>query len=146
MSDEKPIIRLWQLTGLGLIISHPSGVIYSNQTGGYACDHRELEGVFVPLADADVDQYAPLDEHFYSGPKWRGHCYNGIDEETAAVVDGILATSYLTRRLSVDREKLASSDEAWIYVIIAPHEGNDDRQTFHGYPSGVGVLTWPNSD
>ena len=146
MSDEKPIIRLWQLTGLGLIISHPSGVIYSNQTGGYACDHRELKGVFVPLTDADVDQYAPLDEHFYSGPKWRGHCYNGIDEETAAVVDGILATSYLTRRLSVDREKLASSDEAWIYVIIAPHEGNDDRQTFHGYPSGVGVLTWPNSD
>ena len=146
MSDEKPIIRLWQLTGLGLIISHPSGVIYSNQTGGYACDHREPEGVFVSLTDADVDQYAPLDEHFYTGPKWRGHCYNGIDEETAAVVDGILATSYLTRRLSVDREKLASSDEAWIYVIVGPHEGNDDRQTFHGYPSGVGVLTWPNSD
>jgi hypothetical protein len=66
VSDEKPIIRLWQLTGLGLIIAHPSGVIYSNQTGGYACDHRELEGVFVPLTDPDVDQYAPLDEHFYT--------------------------------------------------------------------------------
>ena len=78
------------------------------------------------------------------GPAVR--CYCGIDEETAAVVDGILATSYLTRRLSVDREKLASSDEAWIYVIVGPHEGNDDRQSFHGYPSGVGVLTWPNSD
>ena len=145
MSDSKPVIRLWHLTSPGLIISHPSGVIYSNQTGGYACDHPEMEWVFVPLADPDVDQYAELDRHF-TGPKWGGHCYSGIDEETAAFVDGVLATSYMTRRLTVNRDKLDVSDEAWIHVIIAPHEGENDIHEFHGYPSGVGVLTWPNSE
>ena len=53
---QRTLVRLWQITGPGLIISHPSGVIYSNLTGGYACDHRELEGVFVPLTDPHVDQ------------------------------------------------------------------------------------------
>jgi len=142
--NDKPIIRLWNLVGLGLIVAHPSGVIYSNQTGGYACDHPEMEGVFVPLHDTDpyVDQYQQLDQHFYYGPKWRGHCYSGIDEETAAVVDEILTGSYLTRRLTVNRDKLRDSEEAWIHVIIAPPRERD----FDGYPSGVGVLTWPNSD
>jgi len=37
MEQKRPIIRLWQLHGIGLIITHPSGVMYSNQTGGYAC-------------------------------------------------------------------------------------------------------------
>jgi hypothetical protein len=35
--------------GLGLIIEHPTGVIYSNQTGGNFCLQPELEGAFVPL-------------------------------------------------------------------------------------------------
>ena len=44
MEQKKPVIRLGQLDGLGLIITHPSGVLYANQTGGYACHHPEMEG------------------------------------------------------------------------------------------------------
>jgi len=104
-----------------------------------------MEGVFVPLMDPDIDQQAALKTYF-TGPKWRGHCYNGIDEETADVVDGILATSSLTRQLRVNRAKLAESDEAWIHVMISPAEGREEYRLFDGFPSGRGIITWENSD
>ncbi|AUX40429.1 uncharacterized protein SOCE26_018300 [Sorangium cellulosum] len=42
------LIRLYD-AGLGLIIKHASGVLYTNQTCGVCCAQPELEGVFVPL-------------------------------------------------------------------------------------------------
>ena len=98
MAQQQPMIRVGQLDGLGLIIAHPSSVLYGNQTGGYACHHPAMEGAFVPWMDPDIAQQMALEEHC-TGPKWYGHCYNGIDDETADVVDGILATSPLTRML-----------------------------------------------
>src|SRR5215467_8770498 len=97
---DKPIVRLWELHNLGLIVCHPSGVIYSNQVGGYSTHHPEVEGSFVPLQEHDLefDQQAALESHF-TGPKWRGHCYRGIDEETADFVDDVLSRSTVTARL-----------------------------------------------
>ena len=45
----KPTIELWESVGLGLIVEMPSGVLYSNQTGGFSCLHPAIEGVFLPL-------------------------------------------------------------------------------------------------
>jgi len=145
MEQAQPVIRLWQLNGIGVIIAHPTGVLYTNQVGGYACDHPSMEGAFVPLMDPDIDQQKALEDHF-TGPKWRGHCYGGIDEETADVVDDILAMSPLTRRLTVNREKLAYSEEAGIHVRIAPDEEENSFGEFDGFPDDTGVLTWENSD
>jgi len=145
MTAEKPIIRLWSLNRLGMIISHPSGVIYSNQVDGYANDHIELEGAFVPLEDAAVDQHTPLEEYFF-GPKWRGHCYAGIDAETADFVDDVLSRAQTTRMLKVDRDKLKLCGEAWIWVKFSPEEQTDRWSEFAGFPSGSGVITWENSD
>ena len=145
MEQDKPVISLWPLNGIGLIIAHPSGVLYMNQVGGYACNHPRMEGAFVPLMDPDIDQQKALEDYF-TGPKWHGHCYNGIDAETADFVDGVLATSPLTRRLHVNREKLAASEEAWIHVRIAPNEDEKSFGKFAGFPSGMGVITWENSD
>ena len=154
-TSDKPVLRLWALQGIGLIIACPSGVIYSNQTGGYACDHPEMEGVFIPLmypGDIDsinarergelMDQQAELEKHF-TGPKWRGHCYAGIDAETADFVDGVLAASKVTRALKVDRTMLKYSSEAWIHVLIPP---DDDSELWEGLPAGAAVVTWDNSD
>jgi hypothetical protein len=44
-----PLIRLWNTGGIGLILLYPSGIWYTNQTGGYSCFHPEVEGMFVPL-------------------------------------------------------------------------------------------------
>jgi hypothetical protein len=153
--DAKPTIRLWALKGIGLIIAHPSGVLYGNQTGGHANFHMALEGVFVPLmdpGDADtyraklsgefVDQQSALDAYFM-GPKWEGYCDAWIDDETADFVDKVLAGSTATRRLKVDRDRMADSHEAWIHVVVPADDG---YQLYEGFPGGPGVLTWQNSD
>jgi hypothetical protein len=142
---SKPIINLWQLDGIGLIVSHPTGILYSNQTGGYACLSPQFEGAFVPLKDPLVNQQEELERHF-TGSKWKGHCYNQIDDETADFIDTVLASSYLSNRLKVNREKLADSHEAWIHVVISPDDRDGDLQEFSGFTSSFGVLTWENSD
>lgn len=145
MSDEQRAPRLTveldEFQGLGLILAYPSGVIYTTQAGGYCCLHQKIEGVFVPVSTLDSHWQKLLDDHFFHGPKWAGHCYKGIDEETADFLDTELETTYLTQHLRVDRARLADSVEAWIYVRVAPARL---------WPSvdaeASGVLTWNNSD
>ncbi|EMN00850.1 hypothetical protein LEP1GSC021_4612 [Leptospira noguchii str. 1993005606] len=50
---NRPIIRLWGMENIGLIIEYQTGIIYSNQTGGYACLQPEVEGFLVPLEDLE---------------------------------------------------------------------------------------------
>ncbi len=142
---NKPIINLWRIDGVGLIIAHPTGVLYSNQTGGKKCLFPEVEGAFVPLKDPLMNQQAELELHF-TGYKWKGNCNSKIDEETADFIDSVLACSYLSKTLKVNREKLADSFEAWIHVVILQDDRDEYLQEFCGFPSGFGVLTWDNSD
>ena len=86
MKKEKAEIDLYNTEHLGLIIMIKSGVIYTNQTGGYACLHPETEGVYVPLSNEKSELLNKLMEYF-TGSKWKGCCWNGIDEETAAFID-----------------------------------------------------------
>jgi len=116
---SKPRVLLYDARGLGCIILWPTGIEYSNQTGGYACLHPTAEGFYVPLFNELFDQEALLRRHF-EGPKWRGFCDRGIDEETALEVERILDAALPTRELglTVDRERLADSHEAWIHVNV----------------------------
>lgn len=57
---NKVVINLFEFDNIALIISHPTGVFYSNQTGGYTCLSSEFEGAFVPLKNALVDQQPSL--------------------------------------------------------------------------------------
>ena len=143
---DKPLIQLWQSRSLGLIVRHPSGVRYTNQTGGYACLHPEIEGVYVPLADAYSEQVSRLAEHFVT--RWGGHCYDGIDAETADFIEQVLRTSWVAENLQVDRTRLEDSHEAWIYVRVpgSADSGNPRLQPFSGFLDAEGVLTWENSD
>ena len=120
----------------GVIIECPSGVEYSNQSGGYACRDMSLEGAYVPLGIPDKAL-----EQYFVGDKYRGHCYSGIDREDADLIDGWLVNT----GFRVDREMLADSMEAWVWVVPAPVGPG------WGYVSGVGeldyaVLVWGNSD
>ena len=153
MNDEtiiRPIIELYNNKGIGLIIAHLSGVLYTNQVGGYACLHPEIEGVFTPLED-DFGKLEYKLSNYFVGPKWKGWCYQGIDAETADFIDKHLHSWKPTSRLSVDRAKLKESCEAWIWVKI---DSNDFVKTpngiyesdFRGFDSKSGILTWQNSD
>src|SRR5260370_13995048 len=67
---EVPLIDLNEYDGLGLIVQWPTGVRYSNQTGGGSVHHPELEGMFVPLPDAQRRVTRKLSPHI-TLPQWR---------------------------------------------------------------------------
>ena len=140
---KKPLIELFSFSGIGLIFQCQSGVLYTNQVGGYACLQPEIEGVFMPLADEKFDKYHDL-KRFFARGNWKGNCYNGINEETAKFVDSILFNLLGTQTVEVDKDKLFESNEAWIYVVAF-----DDGVTYkqwEGFGDATGVLTWMNSD
>lgn len=127
--------------GLGLIVAATSGQTYSNQCGGYACRHPELEGVYVALGPTP----ASFENHFVGeSSKWKGHCYDGIDEETARFLDVELASDALGRIgcVTVDHGRLRDSEEAWVWVKIAENH----HPLLRGHGGRNGVLVWENSD
>ncbi len=146
-----PIIKLYGASGLGLIVLYPSGVLYTNQTGGYACLHPVTEGVYAPLSDARHEQQQKLYDYF-TGSKYQGWCTEGIDEDDALVIDAILATACDSACLRVNREKFTASHEAWVYVTIhrpidAPNRWETQPgYTVYGFCGKEGIVTWENSD
>lgn len=143
----RPLIQLYEHTGIGIILFCPSGVRYSNQTGGYACLHPEAEGVYLPLGDGSSPVATDLNGHFET--VWAGHCYDGIDGETADLIDQLLASTPEMDRFRVERDRLADSHEAWIYVRLPAANGVENPlfDVVSGFPAGtLGVLTWENSD
>ena len=137
MNETGFTIDLLDSDTAGLIIACKSGVTYTNQVGGYACRHPEIEGVFVPLPTNISEQL----EAFFTGPKWNGRCYDEIDEETASFVDSLLQTPDLGGTLCVDRARFKESCEAWIRVKVSMNS-----LLWPGLNDGEGVLTWQNSD
>jgi hypothetical protein len=136
---------LYELSGMGIIVSHPTGIFVSNQVGGHACQHPSLEGFYLPLVMARSPVMASLHEHFTE--KWRSHCYDGIDAETADFMDGLFEQEHCSRGLKVDRSKLDNCLEAWVYVTFDERAFAPGRGAILTPPiQGLGVVTWPNSD
>jgi hypothetical protein len=137
----KPIVRLWSLVGAGLIVPRSSGIIYTNQTDGYACDHPSLEGVFIPLSnDYDHERYQDSLEC-----KLCGIFPEGCGAPTPEMCDQFehLFEQYPeTAGIRIDRDKVDESREAWIWVVLEESERHD----FQGFGHSAAVLTWPNSD
>jgi Family of unknown function (DUF6210) len=136
------VISLYQINSVGVIIFCPSGAVYSNQTGGYACNQPGAEGVFVPLLSEEngLGQVAQnmIDKHFWD--KYGGWTNGGIDEETANFLDqDFFPHFHTTIGLKVDRQRLKESHEAWVYLEPSDFIGFDPKM------SGA-VLTWINSD
>jgi hypothetical protein len=125
-------IELWEAIGLGLIVECPTGIIYSNQTGGTSCLHPEVEGVFVPLRNACDETrkvFGPENELFdyFTGPKHGGAgATSGLDSADADFIDDLLRKYALGGVVAVDRGRLAESHEAWVYVTVGREEENDD--------------------
>ncbi len=131
---------LYDMVGVGVVVALPTGVVYSNQTGGTACLQPELEGAFLPVntqhPEGDPEGLEARLAAVFVGV---GH----FDDQMANRVDQVLSRFQETEGLRVDRSRGRNSHEAWIHVTI--------RQTPSGSAQGMtgplsGVLTWPNSD
>ena len=93
----KPEIQIWDTVGLGLIISYPTGILISNQTGGTACLHPKLEGIYLPFANdysLDTNEFMSpeieLSEYFLSGKYYGTGAIRGIDMDDANAIEKIL--------------------------------------------------------
>jgi hypothetical protein len=146
-----PVIELYGASGLGLIVLYSSGVSYTNQTGGYACLHPVIEGVYAPLSDTQQTQQQQL-LAYCTGSKYQGWCTEGIDEEDASAIDAILAQEGDSACLRVNRETFKESHEAWGDVTIhepvdpSPNWKTQPGYTLYGFVGQEGVLTWENRD
>ncbi len=144
--DKSTFMRL-HTEGIGIIVPSESGVYYCNQIAGYACYHRSLEGIFIPLAATVYDEEKQrrlnvqdiLDDYFFRG-KYAGWCTNGIDNGAADFLDGLFKQYKLG--IAVCRTKLKKCAEAWIYIKIL----EDDGYAFKGFKGQKGIFTWENSD
>jgi len=145
-------VDLWNMAGTAIIVPHPCGVFYKNQVGGYSCSHCELEGILVPLTTGgsgsqNLSNTCPLAielfDYFFKGSKWKGHCYRGLDEETADHLDALFQKYKSTSFLRVDRTLLSKSKEAWIHVTL---HFPDAGLSLFSVSSKTAILTWPNSD
>ncbi len=132
-SIDKPLVDLGALgpATLGLIILYPSGVVYTNQTGGLLCTHPSAEGVFMPIGTPDQ---ARTLARFFAGAS------TTIGDAQRRHVDRTLDDNAETRILRVDPAEMDRSHEAWIYVTIASQPGRLVSFGTHG------ILTWQNSD
>ena len=144
MYDEELIqIDLQELAGVHFIVHHLTRIEYSHQCGGLACYDLRMEGFLVPCPNS-IRAGEELLRHFYTGPKYRGNCYNGIDEEDASLIDGLLA-SLGYEVLKVNRDLLDKSFEAWVHLQC-------DRSVpcipycYNSKPDQDVVMIWENSD
>ncbi|WP_378181153.1 DUF6210 family protein [Aquimarina sp. SS2-1] len=148
----KPEITIHDSVGLGIIIEFPTGVMISNQTGGTACLHPKIEGVYVPLrndyAEDTLEFFSPEIElsKYFKGSKYRGTgAVQGIDMEDVYRINIILSKSKLIECVEIDVNHLQESHEAWIWIKIKQTKKLDLIKGFEAFPL-KGVLTWSNSD
>jgi hypothetical protein len=148
---EKPVIAIYDTVGTGIIIAFPTGIMVTNQTGGTACLHPKIEGIYLPLAnDCNEKSYEFIRpeialNNYFNDDKYQGTgATKGIDRTDAKAVNTILEKVGLSSSIEVDMQKLAQSHEAWIRITIKNNiSGLLDG--FKSYPL-QGVLTWNNND
>lgn len=129
---QKVLVELCRYIDLqGLILEIPTGVYYTNQTGGHACNHPQVEGVYMPF---------PVPIELRTRMINVGSLESGISQEEADELDSLLL-AYHTE-LKVDRERLLQVQEAWLPVQIR----NDRNGYWEGCKNLLGTLTWGNSD
>ena len=147
--EPTPTVKLYANRGFRLIIDYPSGVFYSNQTGGFSILFPEIEGIYIPLKNniereslAFRSPELELYDYFW-GPKHRGvGATDGLDREDADFIDTVLEKWKLSDSLKVDRERLKESHEAWVYVTVLGNEGNRwlNSDKVSGYELGLQSL------
>lgn len=118
-------ILLYDLEQPALIVPWSTGLIYQNQTAGVGCNQREAPGALVPIPGYILTPAVLQMEN----REWltRDDADN-IDQSWLNHPDFVI-------RMTVDRDQLNQSEEAWIYV-----------KTVLDWYAGTAILTWPNSD
>lgn len=136
-----------------LIIEAKTGVKYSNQTGGYACNHPEVEGFLLPInLTLDCAEQGLLLNCYYMNADDESTTYTKEQlEEVKIFIDILnqsLYDSYLIdSKFKIDESRLNIMEEAWIPLISDKFKINDGSFITGKIKKPVrAILTWENSD
>ena len=132
---DKFVVQLWESQTASLLVEAPTGAIYTNQCGGTACSHPEVEGFEVPVSYFDDGEAYKLLCDFWFEPVGDPCWVNLIEERLTAlntVVAGYInAPNNMHMKVDESRIYTMAWGEAWVPVTSA---------------YGPGILTWMNSD
>lgn len=120
-----------EVNGVAIIVGHPTGVRYTNQSDGTCCQQMTLEGFAVPYDLGLPEWQREIEGYFFQHYGNGGH----INDADADFLEKYLCL------YRVDRSRLKDSMEAWVYVTPRPGCGFP-----HGLTTGPVVFCWPNSD
>lgn len=128
-------IELWSLDSFfGLIVLAPTGITWTNQTGGVSCNHPEAEGFLIPLPFAWVS------------------CKDSLENEWGAPYDAARVGAWLLERqlgeLFEPDPEATRLEEAWIPVRVLQDipESDFHSSLLEGVAGKRAILTYPNSD
>lgn len=136
-------IHLYNLKQPAIIVKAETGLIYTNQTNGVACNHPSQEGFLVVLRSNSSRVFNP-DYWYKEMPE--------LNEDLYVEMEGALKNNFWNIR-DIRVERSAKNQEAWVHVRFRGDFENKD--TFHSgsfsrdeeeYPEYEGILTWENCD
>ncbi len=97
------VVKLWELSGAALIVPEKTGVHFTNQVNGNACEHPYQEGILIPINN----DCFPEDPQFLETQLCQlfdGE-WNTITEDMAKEIDRILSRFPETKGISVDQSQ-----------------------------------------
>jgi hypothetical protein len=143
-----PRIELWDMYGdfVAVIVPEKTGVIWSNQTAGIACQHPEMEGYLIPLPwqfmqGAEKKGKDPIEDHGFGV---RGDVYDPEKVQTFLDWSGL---AVYFEPLTMDAAKAFGEPfhEAWVPAMVVRETGDLPVHLEHLAGRAV-VLTYNNSD
>jgi len=142
-------VTLYDLNQPAIIVKSNTGIIYTNQTNGVACNHPSQEGFLIPLrapfSGMDCQVFNP--HYWYSNtPALDDSLYDSLEESLATLA------FWNVRDIRVDRT--TKNEEAWVHVKFRgdlscePHlfSGGFKSDGLEKYALYEGILTWENCD
>ena len=139
----KKSANLWALEDdqyFGLIVSMKTEIFWSNQTGGVACNHPKIEGLYVPLPLSWLKEN-PI-ENFVNS-----HQPFSATENAKIVSEFLRANPEASQRFEIDRKSKIRAQEAWLPVRVKKVKRESlDWDILAPFYGKSGILTYPNSD
>lgn len=131
-------LKLEVPTGCGFIFIRKSGVTWSNQAGGYACRHPEVEGTLYPTGPSGGGLSTAL-EDIAAASKGMGAGEPATSGECERIRLALASFGYV-----VEVEPRKDSIEGWVFVKMnVPMSMMSEMETG---PKMRAVLFWENSD
>ena len=135
-------VTLYNLSGVAAVVPMKTGVIFTNQVGGIACLHPELEGVLVPFNDDYEQEDYKLSLEYQLREIFTENGWGKIIPKQANEIDALLKTFPDTSCAVVNRTKLEESYESWVWCNVVESE----HCCLENFGNVEIVLTWCNND